>query len=616
MSKQLLLVLVIVGLLLALGGYWYANQGTPPIPVQDESGWYSSVTEALKQADRTGPRIVVVTRAGWSRYERNNFEHASVANLIEPLVRVRIDPTQDTPRMEAWGVTDVPALVIVNAAGDVITKLDGPRDISVVRRAIQRSIEFPVPFNELAKATDNPSTLRYAEACLDQGLFETAAQTARRFVGPDSSVEAAHGQYLYTYATAEMGNVAEAEKLAKEYLARYPQGEDRAALLWILVVFDLQKDRTAPAVEKIDAIVKADPASPFARQAVVAYAMEYLARGKNKLADAEKFLTAQIEDSSPWTEDYLMARSALRLANPADPGPGLADLKRIATGGGSLAPDAQERLVLLAMGPAGQLLMPQITLMFQDISRSDASGFARFNLARLYVLSEDTTRAREEAQTLAVTGGEYADDALLLLATLSLELDKQPDQAIPILMDIIKKYPNRETSWAARYGLARALFFSGRMEEAELAIKDVLAYVAGRRYLPDEFLIIMPRVMRPQEVQQQFRDFLGKIEALKKEENGAAVFRVLLDGVIASSRGDSSTALAKFNELVANHPASSLADDALFEIAKVQLRGGNMEEAKKALTRITTSYKESDQFEAAEQFLAAFVESQQNPRGR
>ena len=176
-------------------------------------------------------------------------------------------------------------------------------------------------------------------------------------------------------------------------------------------------------------------------------------------------------------------------------------------------------------------------------------------LARLYMANENTQRAKEEARTITVAGGESADDALLLLGVMALEVERDPAAAAPIFTDLIAKYPARETLWPAKYGLARAHFFSGDIKKAEPAFEELLQYLAGRRYLPEAFLMILSRPMPPAMIRDQLKEYAEKVKTLLAEEQGEAAFKKLMDGVILASRGDTAPAFAAFQSLVSEHPA-------------------------------------------------------------
>jgi len=73
-------------------------------------------------------------------------------------------------------------------------------------------------------------------------------------------------------------------------------------------------------------------------------------------------------------------------------------------------------------------------------------------------------------------------------------------------------------------------------------------------------------------------------------------------------------ALSKFNEIIEKNPASSVVDDAYFELAKIYVREGNLDKTKEILTKIITVYKHSDQYESAKNLLEMINQSQGNRR--
>ena len=74
------------------------------------------------------------------------------------------------------------------------------------------------------------------------------------------------------------------------------------------------------------------------------------------------------------------------------------------------------------------------------------------------------------------------------------------------------------------------------------------------------------------------------------------------------------TAGSKFNEIIEKNPASSVVDDAYFELAKIYVREGNLDKTKEILTKIITVYKHSDQYESAKNLLEMINQSQGNRR--
>lgn len=596
-------ILAIFGLSLAIAA---CGKPSPAAHVADASGWYSNLAPTLADA-RPGPRLIVVTRAGWSAYERTVYDDPALADLLGKVPHARIDMSMDTPQLVAWGLQGAPALVLVNAKGQLLTSLVGARDISFVRRTIERTLAFPLTRTELSSRTDTPAQLRLIEVEIDQGDMESAAVRAGRFIGPDTSTDAALGQYLYAYSNAELQKSEEARTWATRYLERYPTGADRTAVQWILAVLDLQADKGPAAEARIRVMVAADSGSFYARQAVLAYAMEYLARQKQKLGPAEKFLSGFIAESGPWTDDFQMAHSSICMSAPNGLALALEDLKSVIRRNGRMAEEAEERLIMTAASPGGgeQVAAPTI-LFLQDVIRLPGDRErSRFSLTRLYLISQNIDRGREEALKLAAGDGAYADDAMLLLGALALEHDLSPDSAVIQFQSLIKRFPDRETIWPAKYGLARALFFSGKLQEAATAMDEVLGWLAGRRFLPDAFQLITGPQTPASNVMAQIEEYRKKTRELLAEENGTVVFQKLLTGVLASSHGDTAAATAAFKQVVEQHPASSVADDAYMELAKIALRERRMADAQTNLTRITTSYKASDQYEPAVRILSA-----------
>ncbi len=593
-----------LGLVMACGE---SPSATPSVSDSDGSGWHTTIDAALRDQS-SGPRVIVVTRAGWSAYERAVYDNPALKPLLDLVPRARVDMFTDTQRFINWGLEGAPALVLVNADGKLLTSLVGARDLSFVKRTIERTREFPLTRAELEARTDLPARLRLAEVLIDQNEYETAALLAGALrsdtAAATDTLTSAAATYLYAYACAELRRSDEARKAAQAYLSTWPNGQDRPAVLWILAVLDLQKDKGRDAENRVREILQGDSGSFYARQAVLAYAMEYLARQKNQLAPAERFLSGVIAESGPWSDDFLMARASLRLTSEAAAPLGLEDYKTVISRQGRLAEEAEERLIMIGAQPGGEGFVAPLILWFQDLVRKpDISDRSKFALVRLYVVSRNFDRGREEARALASGEGPYADDALLLLGALKMEEELDPPGAVTLFQDLVKRFPARETLWPAKYGLARAYFFSGQVAEAKTTMDEVIAWMTGRRFLPDAFALIAGPQAPARAILAQMTDYRSKTEELLKEENGVTVFQELLKGVLAGSKGDTAAATVSFQKVVTEHPASSVADDAYMELAKISLREQRIDDAKKHLERVIASYRNSDQYDEAERFL-------------
>lgn len=600
------LVLAILGVIaVAALGYLFAQTGGPSAPhaatQSDGSGWLTSIDAALRDAS-SGPRVIVVTRAGWSSYERAVYQDPSMKALLELVPRARIDMFSDSQRLMNWGLEGAPALVLVNAKGELLTSLVGARDVSFLKRAIERTREFPYTRAELAARTDTPSLLRLAEVHIDQGDFESAAIVAGPLAA-DSGATGAAATYLLAYAAAELQKTDEARAAADRYLRAWPEGADATGALWIQAVLELQKDRGREAEGRVIAILDRDSSSYFSRQAVLAYSLKYLAQEKRQLPKAEQFLSSCMERATPWSDDFRMARASLRLSSPATLADALEDYKTVVANQGRAAEEAEERLIMISAQPGGEGAAAPLILWFQDlVRRPGIADRTRFALARLYVVGRSFDRGKEEARALAGGTGDFADDALLLLGALKLEEELDPAGAVTLFQDLVGRFPARETFWAAKYGLARAQFFAGRVEESKATMGEVIGWLTGRRFLPDAFALIAGPQAPAAAVQAQMKGYHEKAtEILEKGEQ--AVFQKLVGGVLSASKGDSGIARAAFEQIVTEHPASSLADDALMELAKISLRNQDVEGAKTHLERVVASYRGQDQFEEAEQML-------------
>lgn len=609
-------VLILIALLIGVGVYiakW--KPAPPPQATIDAEGWYLSLDAARNEKDpglRARPILLVAVGGVWGGYERGTYGEEPIKGLTEKYRRARM--TVSDTALAGLGMEDAPAMAVFDPDGRLITRLVGPRDFGMIRYTLERCLEFPAPAEILQAKGDPASHLRYTELLLERDSFALARDESARYLKGDSSPETAHGWYLHAYAQAELAGRsdrdghaadatrerAEARKAAAGYLRMSPTGRHREASLWILIVLDLQEKREKEALKSLNALIASDSGSPYTRQAVLAYSIEYLARGKGKLLEADKFLTSVIEKGSLWKGDLQMARATLRMNIPSMQTQGLADLEAAAQTKGEIAQAAQERLIMLTGASRSPLMLPNTILFFQNLARDTVQGeSARLRLARLYIMQGDMVRAREEAGNVAAGRGEYADDALLLLGSLELEGDKNPQEAVKKYDALITGFGDRETVWPARYGRARALFFSGDVERALTAFEELHGYFRRSRIFPDAFSVVVPHGASARQIEGEIAEYVAKLKILKEEPKGPDAFRLFMDAVLTSAKGESNAAEPKLVSFARDYPSSSLADDALMEMVKLHLMRREPDSAVVYLDRIIQSYNGSDQFENA-----------------
>lgn len=569
------------------------GQGNEPRPE-----WAQSIEDARAYGEDS-PVLVVITSGGWGTYEKAVYESSDVKALLDGYLKVRLDRADTAVRK--YGITAPPGLFLIDKEGNLITYLEGPRDPSVVARVLGRAALFPIPSATLSGSSDSAAHLRYVEVLVEQGRFDSALIEARRYLAPDTSTPYEFGQFLYAYASGEAGDLPEAKKWAARYLDRYPPGEFRPQVLWLMIVTELQSGNQRQARGHLDELIEKHQGSPYARQAVLAYSMEYLARGLRDLDGAQKLLDDRIEAGSPWADDFRVARAGLKMARQGGLNEALADLEAAAKSSSWLAAEnAQEQLLSLA-GRGDEGVYSKIVLVFQKLARGehDWSDRAQLRLARLYLAGGDTEGAFAAANELSASESELADEAKLLSAVMELEMNSDPQKALARLEELRASMWKPEIAWPSRFVAARAHFFAGNLEEALSRFRELDSYFEGREFLPEQFSLVLGQSVPPEVLKQQTDGFLKKLEGLNEEEAGAERFQAFMSAVVKAEAGDSITAERELESYVSAHPASSLSDDALVELAKIYLRGNNPDSALYYLRKIEKSYTGSDQHELA-----------------
>jgi Grx4 family monothiol glutaredoxin len=71
---------------------------------------------------------------------------------------------EDYPGLtDKYGVTLVPTFILLNAAGNVVERIEGGEDVSQVTVAVQRLMQAPIPAGSVVTATDNASSTATAD---------------------------------------------------------------------------------------------------------------------------------------------------------------------------------------------------------------------------------------------------------------------------------------------------------------------------------------------------------------------------------------------------------------------------------------------------------------------
>ncbi len=112
-----------------------SGEGAFLVPVASKRGerptrvlpWQDDERAAMELAKRDGLPILVYVRADWSaealRVEREIWSDAAVTRALDGVVLIRLDVTNDTEmdRAFAWGVRDIPGVVLVSQDGSRAT---------------------------------------------------------------------------------------------------------------------------------------------------------------------------------------------------------------------------------------------------------------------------------------------------------------------------------------------------------------------------------------------------------------------------------------------------------------------------------------------------------------
>ncbi|RMH58660.1 MAG: hypothetical protein D6679_03985 [Candidatus Hydrogenedentota bacterium] len=574
-----------------------------------DSEWAGSLAELQKRIREAGAPfgVVIITGSEWGRYEKDIYESPEIKPLLAAVPRMRVDWKAADALRERYGAKDAPGLWFLDGAGREITHLEGARDVAFVRRVFEHVREYPKPRTELRESAekDSGARIRLIEVLLETGNPDTALLECRRTTKELKGAQPALLYYLHAYSAGEAGALREAERVARQYLRKFPGGSERAAVRWIQTFLAMKQKRQRSAERTISKMLSADSTSPYTRQAVTAFAIQYLARSKRDPAAAERFLTKAIKAGTPWSADFLLARALVRSGLPNGMPAALEDLRTVVKEGGERAEEGLDQLTAVAASRVGAPWAADIILFLQKMARSESLGFAaRLRLAQLYLLNGDVTLADEEARLVSASGGPLAPAGMLLRGSIALDGEGNPKKALAAFGECLEKFAGSTWEPAARYGRARALFFLARVKDAAEAYAFLEKYLQGRRYLPESFRYVLPSMMPAEVFQSQIAAFRRKLAELEKEKNGAAVLKEYVAGTIAAARGDTETATRVFRAVTADYPASSLADDAYIQLGTLAIREGRVREATKHWQRVVNSYKGSDQYERARQYLA------------
>ncbi|MBM4356829.1 MAG: thioredoxin family protein [Deltaproteobacteria bacterium] len=117
----------------------------PPTSTRATLRWESNLAQARARARQQGRRMGVWFFASWSadarRIEREWLTKPEVAELLAPLLLVKVDVSASSDANDAvlgeFGVDSVPALLVMDGGGHVLSRLGADVDLGRLRKALR-----------------------------------------------------------------------------------------------------------------------------------------------------------------------------------------------------------------------------------------------------------------------------------------------------------------------------------------------------------------------------------------------------------------------------------------------------------------------------------------------
>lgn len=593
-----------LGALLALAIYLSRGSGqATPAPAAEGGEWRVGAV-ALEKDDPSDPslRLIAVVLGKEGEYEKRLFRDPAVAALLPKFHRIRLDIFRDSSILAPYGVKGAPALLLLTPDHRLVTRRVGIYDPAEVVRTLEGALEFPIAREELLVAVTPPPDrrVRAAEVAIEAGDSAAAlalSQAAVEAAG-ETGLLAVRAGYALAQALGNVGRWEEAAGVAAKVLLAAPEDPLAPAVAWVEVVSLMRSGRPVAneAIEaRIEKILEKHPASPYARETILAYALRRLpSQGPAGMAASLQYLRKMASRSAPYAADarfaqaFLLRQEYAMRRNPDALSEAVGIYRELAAGEGRIADESIETLVGLALAPElrGTDLFGTVTIYLRELL--DKSSVARrpriqFLLGNLEWQGGSAALAAKDLE--AVTADpEFGPKALLLLGTIRLDGLNDPENAVRAFEEAHRRGLDADEAVVAAYGRARGLFFMKSWDAAERAFAEVLT-------IPD-----LPRPMRG-----EAENYLQRIRSTKETEHRDLAR--LVDAVLMKARGQKAEALAALDALVAEAPASPVAPAALFEAARIRDSQGDREGSLRALRAIKEHYPGSNEAEIAKRVL-------------
>lgn len=591
--------LLVVAAALA-GVIWYGTRRpAAPGPVLDPHAWRVGAGALSSAENDPRLRFVAVVLGGVRSYEKDVFSDPDVEPLLDNFVKIRLDLRRDSTLLERYGVAWAPAFLVLTPDGHLVTRREGRFDPAEIARTLRGALAFPVARADLPGASDTtaPAALltRAAEVALELGEADTALAIAhlgrRRAEQADTSV-LPKARFVLAYALASAERFREAAHEAADLAADLDDADDLApAALWIELAARMGEGGGGAEVTKtLERLLQRFPDSPYARQALLTYALRYLPdQGQSGREAAVAFLRRVAGREAPYASHARLALAGLLARNPETLAEGVAHYRALARESGRVGDEALETLASLAREAALAKtdLLASTILFLQELAVDAPPERALRIRYYLGVLEADAGSPKLAAKDLAAAAADpaQAGPAYLRLGSVRLDALADPSGARAAYEAALASGLEPEARSAAMFGRARALFFEKRWDEAAEALHSLLA-----------------RDDLPPPVRGEAENLLSRIEATaetKHEDLGR-----LVDAILLRAEGRNDEALEALESLVAESPESPVAAAALFESARMYDARGDDAKRDEALRRIRDRYPNTEEAALARRLLS------------
>jgi thioredoxin-related protein len=245
-----------------------------PAHAAEQIQWLRKYDQAVAESKKDSHPIFVDVYADWCiwchKLDKEVYTDPKFIEYIKGFVALKIDSEDNgegTRLAEKYGIDGLPAMLILDANGNLLNKLSGYMDAKEMIQGIQHvqsllELERKNPKNEEAN-------FLLAREYLDREMYAQAEQRFQRTVKSPTASAVQKERALYSAGLAEyyQGNVKRALNTLEDYYAIYPDGASNEDALLLLSQLHIELKSNAKALKYLREFMRKYPKSSNANRA-------------------------------------------------------------------------------------------------------------------------------------------------------------------------------------------------------------------------------------------------------------------------------------------------------------------------------------------------------------